>query len=344
MNGLCKTKNHSMRKFKKLYWAIIGSGDVVQRLVKNSFNYKNYSEPVIVISKKINEAKLFCKKYNIKNYSNRIQDIKKFSHVNCAYIATPPNSHYMYIKMLSNLKMNLLCEKPLVANNKELNSVKKLIKKNKINLVTCYYRRHLDRFKFIKELLLKKKIGKILFFRTSFIHTPFSHPVAKINKKKKIPWRFIKSFSGGGNFVDMGTHAVDMIDYLLGEITEVKAYKSNHQGLYKVEDTMIVNFLLKNGISGQGTWCSVATENEDKFEIYGSKGCIKFSMNKNPAVELKIKNKIYRKRISFERPHHKNIIRDTIRLFCEKSGKKNFLYSENGFKACKVQFNAYKSS
>ena len=45
--------------------------------------------------------------------------------------------------------MNLLCEKPLVMNYKELSSVKKLIKKNKINLVTCYYRRHLKRFKFI---------------------------------------------------------------------------------------------------------------------------------------------------------------------------------------------------
>lgn len=333
-----------MQKFKKLYWAIIGSGDVVQRLVKNSFVYKNYSEPVIVISKNLDEAKLFSKKYNIKNYSNKIEDIKKFSQINCAYIATPPHAHHKYIKILSNLKINLLCEKPLVMNNKELNSVKKLIKKNKINLVTCYYRRHLKRFKFIKNLLLKKKIGKILFFRTSLIHTPLSHPVAPIKKKMKIPWRFIKNFSGGGNFVDMGTHAIDMIDYLLGAIKNVNAYETNQQGLYKVEDTMVVNFSLENGIIGQGTWCSVASEDEDKFEIYGSKGSIKFSMNKNPVVNLKIKNKIYKKSIIFEKPHHKNLIRDTVQLFRKNISKKIFFFNKNGYNASKVQLNAYKSA
>ena len=333
-----------MQKFNKLYWAIIGSGDVVQRLVKNSFKYKNYSEPVIVISNNLNEAKSFSKKYNIKNYSNRISDIKKFSQINCVYIATPPHAHYKYINILSNLKMNLLCEKPLVMNYKELSSVTKLIKKNKINLVTCYYRRHLKRFKFIKSLLLKKKIGKILFFRTSLIHTPLSHPVAPVKKRTKTPWRFIKNFSGGGNFVDMGTHAIDMIDYLLGAIKNVKAYKSNQQGLYKVEDTMIVNFSLENGIIGQGTWCSVASENEDKFEIYGSKGSISFSMNKNPVVNLKIKNKIHKKRFIFEKPHHKNIIRDTVRVFRKNISKKIFFFKKNGFNACQVQLDAYKSA
>jgi|TARA_B110000438_G_C15814990_1_gene651523 predicted dehydrogenase len=333
-----------MKKNKKLYWAIIGSGDVVQRLVKNSFMYKNYSEPVIVISNNLNEAKLFSQKYNIKNYSNKITDIKKFSQINCAYIATPPYAHYKYIKILSNLKINLLCEKPLIMNNKELDSVKKLIKKNKINLVTCYYRRYLKRFKFIKKLLVQKKIGKILFFRTSLIHTPLSHPVAPIKKKTKLPWRFLKKFSGGGNFIDMGIHAIDMIDYLMGEIKDVKAYKSNQQNFYKVEDTMMISFLLKNGITGQGTWCSVADENEDKFEIYGSKGSVKFSMNKNSNVILKIGNNIYTKKITFEKPHHKNLIKDTVHFFIKNNPKKNFFYDKNGFKPSKVQFAVYKST
>jgi len=333
-----------MKKIKKLYWAIIGSGDVVQRLVQNSFSYKNYSEPVVVISKNLDEAKFFCKKYSVKNYSNNIRDIKKFNHINCAYIATPPHAHYKYIKILSNLKINLLCEKPLVINNRELNSVKKLVKKNKIKLTTCYYRRHLKRFKFIKNLLSKKKIGKILFFRTSLIHTPLSHPVAPVKKSMKTPWRFIRNFSGGGNFVDMGTHTVDMIDYLLGAIKDVKTYKSNQQGLYKVEDTMVINFLLKNGITGQGIWCSVSTENEDRFEIYGSKGSIKFSMNRNPVIDFKIKNKNYKKRIIFEKPHHKNLIRDTINYFRKSTSKKNFLSNKNGFSACRVQFNVYKNA
>ena len=45
-----------------LNWAIIGSGDVVSRLVKNSFNTK-YSKVKYVLSKEINLAKKVCTKY-----------------------------------------------------------------------------------------------------------------------------------------------------------------------------------------------------------------------------------------------------------------------------------------
>ena len=84
--------------------------------------------------------------------------------------------------------------------------------------------------------------------------------------------------------------------------------------------------------------------NEDRFEIYGSKGSIKFSMNRNPVIDFKIKNKNYKKRIIFEKPHHKNLIRDTINYFRKSTSKKNFLSNKNGFSACRVQFNVYKNA
>ena len=62
--------------------------------------------------------------------------------------------------------------------------------KNKVFLETTYYRRFQERFIFIKKLL--QKIGKIIYFKHSYLHNLENHPTAKIYNKKT-PWRFVKN-------------------------------------------------------------------------------------------------------------------------------------------------------
>ena len=49
-----------------LNWAIIGCGDVVQRLVQDSLFVRGKSNVIYVISDKVKDAKVYGKKYNIK--------------------------------------------------------------------------------------------------------------------------------------------------------------------------------------------------------------------------------------------------------------------------------------
>ena len=48
-----------------LNWCIIGSGDVVNRLVVDSLNIKNKSKVVAIISNDFEQAKTLAKKVNI---------------------------------------------------------------------------------------------------------------------------------------------------------------------------------------------------------------------------------------------------------------------------------------
>ena len=48
-----------------LNWAIIGSGDVVQRLVQDSLFSKNKSTVIYVLTENFKEAEDYAKKYNI---------------------------------------------------------------------------------------------------------------------------------------------------------------------------------------------------------------------------------------------------------------------------------------
>ena len=43
----------------------------------------------------------------------------------------------------------------------------------------------------------------------------------------------------------MGTHYLDTINYLMGEIENIHSYKENFLDLYDVEDTISINVKLK---------------------------------------------------------------------------------------------------
>jgi predicted dehydrogenase len=325
-----------------LNWAIIGCGDVVQRLVQDSLFVRNKSNVMYVVSDNLKDAKNYGKKQNIKhilsNSKKNLSLILKDQNINSIYIATPPNSHFFYIDFFCKKKINIVCEKPLVTNKKQFSNLKNLIKKYRFNLFTCFYRRHLERFLYVKKVLEKKELGKIIYFDIKFFHNFNNHPTHNIVKGKPVPWRFVKKISGGGNVVDMGVHAIDLIEFMIGKIKKVNIYKTNRMNLYNVEDISIINFKLENRILGQSSWCSVSNKKVDQFSIYGSKGSIHFSMNLGYDEKIKIiKNeKIYIKKIRMKQPLHKNMFNDFIKQLISNNKKNIYEIKKNGLSNSKL--------
>ncbi len=321
-----------------LNWAIIGSGDVVQRLVKDSLFLKNKSAVNYVLSENFEEAKYYGKNYKIKfslkKTKKNLNKILNDKNINSIYIATPPNSHLFYINFFCKKKINIVCEKPLVISKQEILKLNRLIKRYKFNLFTCFYRRYLERFLYIKKFLAKRSIGKIIYFDIKFFHNHNNHPTHNIIKGKPIPWRFVKKVSGGGNVVDMGVHAMDLVEFMIGEIVDLNIIKSNNMKLYAVEDICIMNFKLKNKILGQSSWCSVSDEKVDKFSIFGNKGSIHFTMNlgENEMVQVKKNGKNTIKKISMKQPLHKNMFKSFINNLIKNNKNKVYEIKKNGLK------------
>ena len=319
-----------------LNWAIIGSGGVVQRLVQDSLFKKNKSDVKYILSEDFSSAKKFGKIHNIdfillknkKNLNKILQDKK----INSIYIATPPSSHFFYINYFCKKKINIVCEKPLIINKKEINLLKNLIKKYKFNLFTCFYRRYLERFLYIKKILQKKSLGKVLYFDIKFFHSNKNHPTHNIIKGKPIPWRFVKEISGGGNVFDMGVHAIDLIEFMIGKVKKVSSYKTNKMKFYNVEDVCVLNFELDNKILGQSSWCSVSNKKIDEFSIYGSKASIHFCMNLGYDNRVRIiKNeKTIVKKINMKQPLHKNMFKNFINELILNNKNNKYKIYQNG--------------
>src|SRR5207248_5027390 len=77
--------------------------------------------------------------------------------------------------------------------------------------------------------------------------------------------------SGGGLFLDVGSHVLDLLDHLLGEFVEVggAAHASERS---PVEDSVALHFRSARGVIGAANWNFAADRNDEQLVIEGTRG------------------------------------------------------------------------
>jgi predicted dehydrogenase len=160
-------------------------------------------------------------------------------------------------------------EKPMARSTAECQAMIEACQMAGVPLYIAYYRRALARFLKIKELVDAQAIGEVHSVAIT-LHQP-------LPPEQNLDWRVDPQVAGGGYFVDLAAHMLDFLDFVLGPISQVHGFASNHGRLYTAEDIVTGAFLFASGVHGVGTWCFTAHERLDHTEIVGSKGKITYS-------------------------------------------------------------------
>ena len=166
----------------------------------------------------------------------------------------------------------VVVEKPMALNTGECEEMIAACRAAGIPLFVAYYRRGLPRFLKVKELIDGGAIGEVRFVTVLLQQKPVPEDIDPAN----LPWRVLPEFSGGGRFVDMGSHTLDFLDYVLGPIRSVQGHAGNSAGFYPAEDTVTATFDFV-GVLGAGAWNFTSYGNRDATEIVGSRGKVVFS-------------------------------------------------------------------
>ena len=124
------------------------------------------------------------------------------------------------------------------------------------------------------------------------------------NDRKGIkPWRLDPNIAGGGYFVDLGSHMIDLLQYFLGPIRSVVGFSSNQGKLYEAEDTVSATFTFESGAHGVGLWSFSANEDLDSTEIIGSQGKITYATFRELPIMLEREGTLER----FDIPHPEHV-------------------------------------
>jgi predicted dehydrogenase len=200
-------------------------------------------------------------------------------------ICSPNNLHREQAERALRAGMAVYCEKPLASNLNDARALAQLADELGATTQVAYVMRYTPAIRQMKALIAAGQIGEVLSFRGQIFHSSYLDP------KRPISWRLRQADSGGGAFMDLGAHLVDMTRYLMGDVASVRAETRTfiasrcvmpgavqHEAV-DVDDWAVVTLELKNGAVGvlEVTRMAAGASEANSFEVYGRLGSVTFS-------------------------------------------------------------------
>lgn len=260
-----------------LRWGIIGCGAVTE--VKSGPAYQQTPGFVLqaVMRRDAEKAADYARRHQVPLWFDNADQLIQHPEVDAVYIATPPDSHLYYALKVAAAGKICCVEKPMALNAAECIKMNAAFVRAGQPLFVAYYRRSLPRFLQVQQWLQQGMIGQVRHLHWSFCRPPNPADVAGHTN-----WRTDPAQAGGGYFVDLASHGLDLFAFLLGDIVDVTGIAQNQQGLYQAEDAVTAcwRFAADTGATatGSGYWNFAAFERADRVEIIGSTGRIEFSV------------------------------------------------------------------
>lgn len=189
-------------------------------------------------------------------------------------MATPPSTHKQYAPMSIAAGKPVYVEKPMALNAAECEEIIAAGRAADVPVFVAYYRRALPRFARVRQLSFEEQaIGTPRAVNTVLhqpLHPRYLDPAAR-------HWHVDPAISGGGLFMDLGCHTLNLLDWLFGPIVAASGHASNQRKAYPAEDTVAMSFAFGNGMLGTGMWNFCSDAHHDNVEVIGDREQLSFA-------------------------------------------------------------------
>ncbi len=191
----------------KMRVGVVGLGLIGQKRIRSLPDTCELTFVCDVSSEKVDE--FVSSKRDIK-YSTNFKDLVTSDLVDLVVVSTVHNALAPIAEMALNHGKHVLIEKPGSISLEEILRLQDLaVSQNKILRIGYNHRFH-PAFLMARTILEEGKFGKLLWVRARYGHG------GRPGYDKE--WRSQKNLSGGGELIDQGSHLVDLLRYLIGEV------------------------------------------------------------------------------------------------------------------------------
>ena len=274
-------------------WGILGCGAVCEVKSGPAFQRARGSELVAVMRRRADLARDFARRHDVPHWYDDAGALIADPRVDAVYVASPPGNHLELALRVSEHGKPAYVEKPMARTHGECQRMIEAFERKSLPLFVAYYRRALPRFLKAKQLLDSGVLGAITSISCRYASARHSSPVEATGQTgggttalEALPWRLRAEEAGAGLFLDLGSHTLDILDFLLGPLSAVQGSAANVASPYAVEDTVVMSFRTSCGALGTGAWNFASARSEDVIVISGTRAELRLSTFGNEPIEL----------------------------------------------------------
>ena len=269
-------------------WGIIGCGDVTEVKSGPALQKANGSKLVAVMRRNGSLAADYARRHGVPRWYDDARALADDPEVDAVYVATPPGAHADAALLAAAAGKPAYVEKPMARHTPECDTMLAAFAQAKQKLFVAYYRRALPRFVKAKELVDGGAIGQL-----TGITYRFSSPghggtgVAPGKAPPPMGWRTNAEISGGGLLLDIGAHAIDLLDFFGGPLEDVHGHAARVGfGADQVENAIAMSFRTRAGVPGAATFNFASEVKDDALELSGTAGRVALSVFGNEPVRV----------------------------------------------------------
>jgi len=202
-------------------------------------------------------------------------------------VSTPNRYHREQLLAAIEAGKHIYCDKPVVTSPEEADDVLACMQRTNYQGKThvALHNRFLPATMRARQLIREGFLGRVYHYRGGYLHS------SNFDPNRPIRWKSRKDLGGGGSMVDLGSHILDMMQFLLGDIASIQATCETfvrerpdaETGEMTPVDTDDLALMIVRHASGalgtiEATKFATGICDELRFEIHGEHGAIRFNL------------------------------------------------------------------
>lgn len=290
-----------------LRWGILGCGNVAEHKGGPPLYSVEDSELIAVMRRDQAKAEDFAERHGAKRAYSDVDKLLSDDEINAIYIATPPNLHCEQTIHAARAGKHILCEKPMAMSVSECQQMVDACHEAGVSLMLAYYRNHYPNIEKMKALMTDGAIGDVVLARINC--TGYYNP----NRQDLKNWRINPEISGGGVLMDIGSHRISLLQYLLGDIASVKGFAETVHLDAVVDDSAVFSLRFGSGAHAVANINWNVGVGVDDVEVYGTTGCLRCSPLNSGNLTLETKSDGVQELSQTPLPHtHTGLVQDFV--------------------------------
>ena len=255
-------------------WGIVSTGRHPDQKIVPAMKLAEGNRVIGVYSRDRGRAEAFARKHGLAVFYDSLPDLLNNPDIQAIFIASPNSLHARYTKMAAEAGKHVLVEKPMAVTVPEASDMVDTCRKQGVKLGVGFHLRHHPGHRRARRLIREGILGVITLAQAQFFFTDKRGVVELPRRDILSQWWGDPAMIGGAySIMGMGVHALDLLQFLLGQpITEVVAITDGQTVEKPLETIAAIALRFRHGALGTVCCGRRVPDTKNDALVYGTGG------------------------------------------------------------------------